>query len=516
MTALRHAEAGATGPSAAARLAAFAAAALAWLVLAVASGPTHANQMIAPGQTLQIEVSKGQAIRLERPAAMIRLERPAAMVFVANPDVADYQIESPRMLYVHGRTVGETTLFAVDENDNVILNVNLEVNHNLSRLRRALADTIPGNEIRLRSVDGAVVLSGTVFSADASEDARRLAATFVPEETDVINNLAVASPTQVNLRVRVIESSRNDLRRLRVRVIESSRNDLRRLGINWDMVADVGNFVIGLSTGLPTTTPPAIPFLSTDRFAASGSSLVTRPGGANSLVGNFNDTSNFDISALIDALETEGLVRTLAEPNLTAVSGETASFLAGGEFPIIVPQDDGAFVVQFKEFGVSLTFTPTIIGSERISLKVLPEVSQLSDSGAVNFQGFSVPALTTRRAETTVELASGQSFAIAGLLQTTVNDNVSKVPWLGDVPVLGQLFRSEEFQRNETELVIVVTPMLVKPVGRSNANVALAQPGPGANVPPPSGAQPPADLQSAPGTDQDGPTLVGPAGFIVE
>lgn len=492
MTALRHAEAGATGPSAAARLAAFAAAALAWLVLAVASGPTHANQMIAPGQTLQIEVSKGQAIRLERPAAM---------VFVANPDVADYQIESPRMLYVHGRTVGETTLFAVDENDNVILNVNLEVNHNLSRLRRALADTIPGNEIRLRSVDGAVVLSGTVFSADASEDARRLAATFVPEETDVINNLAVASPTQVNLRVRVIESS---------------RNDLRRLGINWDMVADVGNFVIGLSTGLPTTTPPAIPFLSTDRFAASGSSLVTRPGGANSLVGNFNDTSNFDISALIDALETEGLVRTLAEPNLTAVSGETASFLAGGEFPIIVPQDDGAFVVQFKEFGVSLTFTPTIIGSERISLKVLPEVSQLSDSGAVNFQGFSVPALTTRRAETTVELASGQSFAIAGLLQTTVNDNVSKVPWLGDVPVLGQLFRSEEFQRNETELVIVVTPMLVKPVGRSNANVALAQPGPGANVPPPSGAQPPADLQSAPGTDQDGPTLVGPAGFIVE
>jgi len=492
MTALRHAEAGATGPSAAARLAAFAAAALAWLVLAVASGPTHANQMIAPGQTLQIEVSKGQAIRLERPAAM---------VFVANPDVADYQIESPRMLYVHGRTVGETTLFAVDENDDVILNVNLEVNHNLSRLRRALADTIPGNEIRLRSVDGAVVLSGTVFSADASEDARRLAATFVPEETDVINNLAVASPTQVNLRVRVIESS---------------RNDLRRLGINWDMVADVGNFVIGLSTGFPTTTPPSIPFLSTDRFAASGSSLVTRPGGANSLVGNFNDTSNFDISALIDALETEGLVRTLAEPNLTAVSGETASFLAGGEFPIIVPQDDGAFVVQFKEFGVSLTFTPTIIGSERISLKVLPEVSQLSDSGAVNFQGFSVPALTTRRAETTVELASGQSFAIAGLLQTTVNDNVSKVPWLGDVPVLGQLFRSEEFQRNETELVIVVTPMLVKPVGRSNANVALAQPGPGANVPPPSGAQPPADLQSAPGTDQDGPTLVGPAGFIVE
>jgi len=492
MTALRHAEAGATGQSAAARLAAFATAALAWLVLAVASGPTHANQMIAPGQTLQIEVSKGQAIRLERPAAM---------VFVANPDVADYQIESPRMLYVHGRTVGETTLFAVDENDDVILNVNLEVNHNLSRLRRALADTIPGNEIRLRSVDGAVVLSGTVFSADASEDARRLAATFVPEETDVINNLAVASPTQVNLRVRVIESS---------------RNDLRRLGINWDMVADVGNFVIGLSTGLPTTTPPAIPFLSTDRFAASGSSLVTRPGGANSLVGNFNDTSNFDISALIDALETEGLVRTLAEPNLTAVSGETASFLAGGEFPIIVPQDDGAFVVQFKEFGVSLTFTPTIIGSERISLKVLPEVSQLSDAGAVNFQGFSVPALTTRRAETTVELGSGQSFAIAGLLQTTVNDNVSKVPWLGDVPVLGQLFRSEEFQRNETELVIVVTPMLVKPAGRANANVALAQPGPGANVPPPSGAQSPAGVQSAPGTEQGGPTLVGPAGFIVE
>ncbi len=490
MIAMRHAESGSAGRPTASLLSA-AVAALAWLALAglaatASIGPARANQIIAPGQTLQIEVSKGQAIRLERPAAM---------VFVANPDVADYQIESPGILYVHGRSVGETTLFAVDENDDVILNVNLEVNHNLSRLRRALAETIPGNDIRLRSVDGAVVLSGAVYSADASEDARRLAATFVPEETDVINNLSVASPTQVNLRVRVIESS---------------RNDLRRLGINWDMVADVGNFVLGLSTGLPTTTPPAIPFLSTDRFAASGSSLVTRPGDANSFVGNFNDTSNFDISALIDALETEGLVRTLAEPNLTAISGETASFLAGGEFPIIVPQDDGAFSVEFKEFGVSLTFTPTIIGSDRISLKVLPEVSQLSDSGAVNFQGFSVPALTTRRANTTVELASGQSFAIAGLLQTTVNDNVSKVPWLGDVPVLGQLFRSEEFQRNETELVIVVTPMLVQPVGRGSANVALAQPGLGANVPPPSGAQP------SPGTGQGGPTLVGPAGFILD
>ena len=173
-------------------------------------------------------------------------------------------------------------------------------------------------------------------------------------------------------------------------------------------------------------------------------------------------------NALFDMLEEMGLSRTLAEPNLTALSGETASFLAGGEFPIPTPGDDGATTIEFREFGVSLSFTPTIISANRINIRVRPEVSQLSQQGAVTSGGFNIPALTTRRAETRIELASGQSFVIAGLIEDRFNNTIQQMPLLGDIPILGALFRSESFQRNETELVIVVTPYIVKPVDADN------------------------------------------------
>jgi len=186
-----------------------------------------------------------------------------------------------------------------------------------------------------------------------------------------------------------------------------------------------------------------------------------------------------DVSGVIDALETEGLISLLAEPNLTALTGETASFLAGGEFPVPVVDNDGDVTVSFKPFGVSLAFTPTILSSNRISLKVLPEVSALSSSGAVNVNGLSIPALTTRRANTTVELGSGQSFAIAGLLQADSNQNVNEYPGLADIPILGALFRSTDFNRQETELVIIVTPYLVRPVSTN----ALLTPVDGFEIP---------------------------------
>lgn len=266
---------------------------------------------------------------------------------------------------------------------------------------------------------------------DAAE-ARRLAQRLVAKPDNVILKLAVTGPTQVQLRVRVAEVS---------------RDVLKQFGINWDALVSIGQFSFGLATGNPVI--------------AAGS-FLTRATTNNNLFAGFGG-NNLDLNALVDALNDEGLISVMAEPNLTALSGKSATFLAGGEFPIIVPDGDKT-TVEFKKFGVSLRFTPTILSNNRISLYVNPEVSQLSNTGAVEVSGFSIPALTVRRAETTVELGSGQSFAIAGLLQNSVRHDIDKFPGLGDVPILGALFRSDRFQRNETELVIIVTPYLVKPV----------------------------------------------------
>jgi pilus assembly protein CpaC len=260
---------------------------------------------------------------------------------------------------------------------------------------------------------------------------------MVIDKNRLVMNLGVAAPSQVHLRVRVAEVS---------------RDVLKQFGINWDAVFSTGRFAFGLATGV-------------NPVATAGGVLV-RNNATDSLFGQIV-SGNWDINGLIDALDNEGMIKILAEPNLTALSGKTATFLAGGEFPVLVPEGEDRIVIQFKEFGVSLAFTPTIVGRDRISLKVKPEVSQLSNTGAVEVQGFTVPALTTRRAETTVELGGGQSFAVAGLLQNNITHDIRKFPGLGDVPVLGTLFRSDSFRREETELVIIVTPYIVRPVSAS-------------------------------------------------
>jgi pilus assembly protein CpaC len=254
-----------------------------------------------------------------------------------------------------------------------------------------------------------------------------MAARFVGEKADLINRLGVASPTQVNLRVRIAEVSRD---------VE------KRLGINWQVA-----YTDGLRFLFSTINP----------FSA----------GVGNAIGVGGSFGNWDVNAVIDALDTEGLISILAEPNLTAVSGETASFLAGGEFPILVPDDDQV-TVEFKKFGVSLAFTPTFVGQDRINLHVRPEVSQLSNEGAVSVpvgltSAITIPALTVRRAETTVELGSGQSFAIGGLLQNDTTHDISRFPLLGNIPILGRLFASDQFRRKESELVIIVTPYIVRP-----------------------------------------------------
>jgi pilus assembly protein CpaC len=396
-----------------------------------------ATSLIPPAGEIVLEVRKGQ---------LIKLERPAAAVFVADPAVADVQAHSPTLVYVFGRRSGTTSLFAVDENENVLLRREVVVEHHLSGLQQILREAAPDARLEVRSIDGGIILDGTVRDPAKAQEVREIAGRYLGENEALINRMSVAAPTQVNLRVRVAEVA---------------REVTKLFGINWEGVFSPGDFLFGFATGRSFTTGGGPPFLR-----------GTDPSGvANSLFGSYSG-GDVNINGIIDALEREGLVNVLAEPNLTALSGETASFLAGGEFPVPVGQSDDRIEIQFKQFGVSLAFTPTVLSASRISLKVRPEVSDLTDRGAITVRDLVIPALSTRRAETTVELGSGQSFAIGGLISNNTRSNLDKVPGLGDLPILGTLFRSTSFRRSESELVIIVTPYLVAPV----ASARLATP----------------------------------------
>lgn len=397
--------------------------------------------VVRGGGALSVELKKGR---------LLRLKRQIATIFVADPGIADIQVKSPTLIYIFGKRSGETSLFAVDKDDRVVLNLTIQVRHNLSTLKQSLRNLMPGNNVQARTVGNSIVLTGTVSTGREAEEARRLAAEFVAKPKNVVNRLRVVGPTQINLRVRIVEVS---------------RSVVRQLGINWDTISLVGGSITaGIATGGATFVGNAF---------SAGADILTRRNGTNSGVFAYRGQRN-TINGVLDALQTKGLVKTLAEPNLTAISGETASFLAGGEFPVPVPQDGGVITISYKKFGVGLAFTPTIVGPNRINLKVNPEVSQLSNAGAVQIQGVAVPSLTTRRASTTVELASGQSFAIAGLLQNNFTKDLSKVPGIGDIPVLGKLFTSENFRKDESELVIIVTPYLVRPFDPHNARRSAA------------------------------------------
>ena len=363
--------------------------------------------------------------------ALLRLPHPAATLFVADPEIADFQTKSAALVYVYGKTIGETVLYAVDAAGQVMYASRLRITPNLAALREALHRHLPNDAIGVEAVAGSIALSGTVLSAGHAADAMAIAKAFTDpkQDTAIINLMALAAPSQVNLRVRIAEVD---------------RTVLKQIGINWDGIANAGRFAFGVLTQNPVTF----------------GDVLNR---------NIGTVRTGNVSSIIDALAQEGFITLLAQPNLTALSGETASFLAGGEFPVPIAVTPGTgaatITVEFKKFGVSLDFTPTVIDGNRINLKVRPEVSQLSSTGSVQLQGFSIPGLTVRRAETTVELGSGETFVIAGLLQRTSENLMSKVPGLGDVPILGALLRSSRYKRAETELAIIVTPYLVKPVG---------------------------------------------------
>jgi pilus assembly protein CpaC len=396
----------------------------------------------AAGNPIVLEVGKG---------TLIRLNKSAATVFIANPDIADVQVKSPSLIYLSAKSPGETVVYAVDAGDNVLLNSPVHVEHDLSRVRESMHSLMPGENIAVNSVQNSLVLSGDVSTAAHAEKARALAAAVAAQVKDgtVVNQLQVDTPNQVNLRVKIAEVN---------------RTALKALGFNW-----AGSW---LNNRLDHST---FNFQTNNPF--NNQQIINQ----NDFQYGFGLPGSGSLQAELDALASESLITTLAEPNLTATSGQTASFLAGGEFPVPVAASTGTgglptITIDFKQFGVALDFTPTIIDATHLSLRVRPEVSQLTTTGAVavpitSTATVTIPALTVRRADTTVELASGQSFALAGLLQNTTEQDISKVPWLGDVPILGQLFRSNLFQHNETELVIIVTPYLVKP-----STTALAAP----------------------------------------
>jgi pilus assembly protein CpaC len=385
-----------------------------------------ASQVAANGAPIVLEVNKG---------TLIRLSAPAATVFIANPDIADVQVKSPSLIYISAKAPGETVIYAVDASDSVLLNSPVRVEHDVSRLRSSLRQLAPGERISADSVDGNLVLSGIASDAGKAEKVQRLAASIAGEVkgSQVINRMTVATPNQVNLQVRIAEVQVNKL------------NDI---GVNWRKIGSNLSFM----TNNPTTIMGEL---------------------VNTLtVGHPTGTG---VIAMVDALEQEGFITSLAEPNLTATSGQTASFVAGGQFPVPITGSAATtggvptITVEFKTFGVSLSFTPTIIDANHLNLRVRPEISELTTVGAVSVpitstQVVTIPALTLRTAETTVELGSGESFALAGLLMHTSQQLVSKVPWIGDIPILGALFRSDRFQRGETDLVIIVTPYLVQPV----------------------------------------------------
>jgi pilus assembly protein CpaC len=430
------------------------------LLLAGAMAPLAAPRLaLAEAQDLgpatsrlSVEVGKGR---------MIRLDGLAKSVFIADPRIADIDVKSPSLVYVTAKAPGVTSLIAMDGANRMLANIEVAANYDESQLRDDLKRFVPNSDISVTTANGALVLSGHARTPNDAETARSLAVHYALDDKHVLDRLTVDEPDQVNLRVRIAEVS---------------RDVVKEFGFNWSIAATPGNGLFGLTTGTGSITGgPA----NAGKTVTIGPQSVVSTASAtadNVLFGVSNN--NVAVQLLIDALDTEGLVKILAEPNLTAVSGSPATFLAGGEYPIPVPQALGVTTIEYKDYGVSLTFVATVLDGNRINLVVKPEVSELTSQGAVNLNGTNVPALTIRRVQTTVDMASGQSFAIAGLLQNDTTQSISRFPGLGNLPVLGALFRSDSFERDETELVIIVTPYLVRPV-----NGRLAEPTDGFSAP---------------------------------
>ncbi|PZU18126.1 MAG: secretion system protein [Citromicrobium sp.] len=420
----------------------------------VTAAPAYAQQVVRPAQSIVLSIGRGELVTV--PGAM-------ADVFVANDEVADVQVKSRNELYVFAKAGGETTVYASNAAGQVVWAANVRVGSNIDSIDQMLALAMPEAQIAVSTMGtNTVLLTGTVAAPEDAAEAERLVKAFVGENSNVISRLRMATPLQVNLQVRFAEVSRSLVRAIGVNLSSIDTSSGIRFGIGQGRA---GTFPQSVPSGIDPATGARVypPVGVGSNPAGEGYNIVNAIAGGTTL-GAFGRFLGLDLGAALDLAERDGLVTTLSNPNLTALSGETADFLAGGEFPIPISQGLGTTAIEYKKFGVSLAYTPTVLANGRISIRVRPEVSELSSQGAVTLNGYQVPALTIRRAETTVELGSGQSFMIAGLMSNSAQQTIDKAPGVGDVPILGNLFRSRNFRRGETELVIVVTPYLVNPV----------------------------------------------------
>jgi pilus assembly protein CpaC len=369
-----------------------------------------------------------------RKSQVVDFNRPYATALMADSEVADVVPLSDHSIYILGKKTGTTRLTVVDDGQQVVQIIEVEVTPDIDDLRQKLAENLPEADLQVSAVSGGLVLSGTVLAAPDVARAMAIATRYAPVEA-VTNAMMVASPQQVMLEVRFVEVSRSAGRELAFGTRTRSNSFAADTG------GQVGEIIGGplLAASLMSGTPPF-------------GSMIARvlEGGT-------------DVDIMLRALESKSLARRLAEPNLVTTSGDTASFLAGGEFPFPVSSSDNRISIEFKQFGVALAFTPTVLAGGLINLKIAPEVSDIDDTASIEVNNTRIPGLVVRRANTSVELRDGQSLAIAGLLQHSNQRSQAQLPWIGNVPVLGALFRSSDFQRSETDLVIIVTPRLVKP-----------------------------------------------------
>ncbi|GAA0284968.1 type II and III secretion system protein family protein [Rhodovulum strictum] len=391
------------------------------VALAAATGP-FAEVQAQTLRTLGGQATGQLTVPMNR-AVVVESDEIFSELSISNPQIADISTLSDRTIYVLGKSPGRTTLTLLGANGRLITNVEVRVTPDMSELKERLREVLPGEQIEVRSANDGLVLSGTVSSAQVVDRAIDLASRYAPER--VSNLMNVAGSQQVMLKVRFAEMSRAVGKAIgsRLNIVSGSFD-----GGDGSITGGLGVGVTGTSVGDLTIT---------------------------------GDVGALRLSLALEALESKGFVRTLAEPNLTALSGQNASFLAGGEYPIPVQKDDG-ITIEYKPFGISLDFTPRVVG-ENINLSLSAEVSGPDNvveyaDGAYRVQGFK-----TRKTATTVELRDGESFAVAGLLQDDFTSNMSKVPWISDVPILGALFRSAEYERQKSELVIIITAHLVNP-----------------------------------------------------
>lgn len=369
------------------------------------------------GPTLDIPINKSDVIHSRR--AFFE-------VAVGNPEIADVQVLGDKSLYIFGRKFGATSVTLSDNAGRIIAVVDVNVTHDVGRLKKMLHTMLPGEPVAVRAAHDGIILSGTVSSPDVAANAMTIAERYAPEA--VSNLMAVRGSQQVMLAVRFVEMR---------------RDTAKRLGIN-------GAGVIGSATGGAVSLIGEI------------SSLILAPPALARLGLNIA-SGGTDISGFLDLLEDKGIVRTLAEPTLVAMSGDSADFLAGGEFPIPVGARESEIKIEFKKFGVGLSFTPTVVRDDLINIALSMEVSEPDETTDLELLGVRIPGLVVRRATTTVELRNAQSFAIAGLLSEGFSDQVKQIPFVGDLPILGALTRSTQFQKKQTELVMIVTPYLVEP-----------------------------------------------------